>query len=48
VPWLGRARIDRFRHRTDQRLAERAEAQRRRAIEAAVRRREEGVQQALF
>ncbi len=46
---VGRAaRVDRFRHRAGQRLRERAEAERQRAIEAALRRREEGVQQALF
>jgi DNA repair photolyase len=48
APWAGRARIDRFRHRTNERLRVRAEAERQRSVDAAVRRREEGVQQALF
>ena len=48
VPWAGRGRIDRFKHRTNERLQASREAQQQRAIEETVRRRHEGVQEALF
>jgi DNA repair photolyase len=48
VPWAGRRRSDRFTHRVNEKFRERAEAERQRQFETAVRRRQNGVQQALF
>ena len=48
APWAGPGRVNGFRQRAAQRLAAAREAERELAIEAAVRRRAEGVQQALF
>jgi len=48
VPWAGRRRTDRFTHRVNEKFRERAEAERQRQIEVAVRKRQNGVQQALF
>ncbi len=48
VPWAGRRRADRFAHRVNQKFLERAEAERQHRIDAAVRERQNGVQEALF